>query len=394
MGFTLRHIKNHMLARYAFVYNRKNKTLKRDETALVQLRITIDRKAKYYSTGIYVPRHTWRGGDRNWIVGIPEANDYNSFLESILQRLRSAEIKAKMEDRAISHDEVSLIIRNKKPDVSFVVFIRREVAARKDLTAGSKKRTLSIINKLEALGIKLLSDLTVENIKKADNILRERGEKDSTIDGFHGQVSAYIKRAIAVDLMKFEDNPYLKFERKKARLTDRKYLTAEELKRIEAKDITIKRLAEVRDVFVFCCYTGLSFSDVEKLRPQDIIEENGKRFIQTFRKKTEEKSTIYLLKKAAILIEKYKDDRPGYCFPVNSNQRMNSYLKEIADISGIEKNLTTHVARHTFATTVMLAQGVSLEVTSKALGHASIKTTQVYAKMLSNRIADEMSKLE
>jgi integrase len=195
-------------------------------------------------------------------------------------------------------------------------------------------------------------------------------------------------------LFPIEKNPYLKFKRKRPRYTDRKYLSQEELTQIEQKDFSVPRLQQVKDMFLFSCYTGLAYSDLAELKPENIVEEHGKEFIKTHRIKTDERALVLLLSKAKTLLKKYESCREGFCFPAISNQKMNAYLKEVADLSGVSQNLTFHTARHTFATTVMLSRGVSLEVTQKALGHSDIKTTQIYAKMVDTRIAEEMGKLE
>jgi site-specific recombinase XerD len=217
---------------------------------------------------------------------------------------------------------------------------------------------------------------------------------ESTVDKFHGTICAYINRAIKLDLFPMDKNPYIKFKRKRPKYVDRKYLTADELAKIEAKEFTIARVGFVRDMFLFCCYTGLSYADLQLLKPSNLVNESGTLFIKTFREKTDEKAAIFVFEKARRLLEKYKGKRSGYCFPGISNQRFNSYLKEVADLSGVDKNLTVHMARHTFATTVMLQNGASLEVVQKALGHAKIATTEIYAKMVDSRVAAEMGGIE
>ncbi len=181
--------------------------------------------------------------------------------------------------------------------------------------------------------------------------------------------------------------------------TDRGYLNAEELLKIETKKITVGRLQKVRDIFVFCCYTGLSQADVEALSPADIsIGIDSEKWIIINRKKTDGRSPIPLLPQALDIINKYKDDpetlAKGKLLPVNTNQRMNGYLKEIGDITGITKNLTMHLARHTFATTITLANGVPIETVSKMLGHNSIKTTQIYSKVVDTKISNDMKALK
>ncbi|MGF7028264.1 site-specific integrase [Sphingobacterium sp. HSC-15S19] len=194
------------------------------------------------------------------------------------------------------------------------------------------------------------------------------------------------------------DDPFT-FYKIKAKAKEKEFLTDAELRRIEGKLFKIPRLAHVRDIFVFCCYTGLSYADVKKLKWADIAEGvDGKLWIFTSREKTETSSNIPLLPKALEIIEKYRDYPPcvakDIVLPVLSNQKMNSYLKEIADLCEISKELTFHKSRHTFATSVTLANSVPIETVSKMLGHTDIKTTQHYAKLLDNRVAVDMEKLE
>lgn len=184
-----------------------------------------------------------------------------------------------------------------------------------------------------------------------------------------------------------------------AKAKEKEFLTEHELERIERKLFTVPRLAHVRDIFVFCCYTGLSYADVKKLSDDDIGKGfGGKLWIFTNREKTETASNIPLLPKALEILSRYSDYPPsvskGKLLPVLSNQKMNSYLKEIADLCGITKKLTFHMARHTFATTVTLSNDVPIETVSKMLGHTDIKTTQHYAKLLDTRIGRDMGRLE
>lgn len=162
---------------------------------------------------------------------------------------------------------------------------------------------------------------------------------------------------------------------------NRGFLTDEEILRIANKDFGIGRLELVRDVFVFSCFTGLAYIDVYNLTPENIVTLNGKQWIMTKRQKTSVETNVLLLDIPKSIIAKYsgKTYRDGKLFPMLTNQKLNSYLKEIADICGIKKNLTFHLARHTFAT-MSLSKGVPIESVSKMLGHTNIKTTQIYAR--------------
>ena len=175
------------------------------------------------------------------------------------------------------------------------------------------------------------------------------------------------------------------------------FLTTEELDVLIHKKMLVERLELVKDVYVFCCFTGLAFIDVKNLSYSDIQEKNHQLWIHKKRQKTKNWCDIPILPPARHLMEKYKDhpkcQLSDLVFPVLSNQKMNSYLKEIADICGINKNLTTHTARHTFATTVTLTNQISIEVVAKMLGHSSINMTKKYARVVDELISKDMQKV-
>jgi site-specific recombinase XerD len=193
-------------------------------------------------------------------------------------------------------------------------------------------------------------------------------------------------------------NPFINYK-STAKAKERTYLTQPELDSIANKKLSIERLQQVRDIFVFCCYTGLSYADVKKLKRSEIaIGMDGERWIFTSRQKTDTSSRIPILPVALEILDKYQDhpqcENKGLLLPVLSNQKMNAYLKEIADLSDIVKHLTFHLARHTFATTVTLSNNVPIETVSKMLGHTNIKTTQHYAKVLDLKVSHDMALLK
>ena len=168
-------------------------------------------------------------------------------------------------------------------------------------------------------------------------------------------------------------------------------MTDEEILKIANKDLGIQRLELVRDLFVFSCFTGLAYIDVANLTSENIVTLDDKQWIMTKRQKMSVATNVLLLDIPKNIIEKYSDKtyRDGKLFPMLTNQRTNSYLKEIADICGIKKDLTFHMARHTFAT-MSLSKGVSMESVSKMLGHTNIKTTQIYARITNKKIEHDM----
>jgi site-specific recombinase XerD len=192
-------------------------------------------------------------------------------------------------------------------------------------------------------------------------------------------------------------NPFVGFKMIKKDVV-REILTLEEMQTMSAKVFVSERVNQVRDIFLLCCYTGLAYADVKKLKRSEIVKGiDGERWIFTSRQKTETPSRIPILAPALELIDKYSDHpdciSKNILLPVLSNQKMNAYLKEIADVCGIEKELTFHIARHTFATTITLSNGVPIETVSKMLGHKSLRTTQIYAKVLDLKVSEDMQRL-
>ena len=179
----------------------------------------------------------------------------------------------------------------------------------------------------------------------------------------------------------------------------REFLTEQEIQSLMEKEFVSERLELVRDIFVFSCFTGLAYIDVKQLTPDNIVLGiDGDKWINKNRQKTDTNSKIPLLPTAQYIMDKYSDypvnKNKGTILPILSNQKMNSYLKEIATVCGINKELTFHIARHTFATTVTLSNGVPIETVSKMLGHTNLKTTQHYAKILDKKISEDMQILK
>lgn len=205
-----------------------------------------------------------------------------------------------------------------------------------------------------------------------------------------------IRMAISNDWL--QRDPFINFKCTYKEI-NRGYLTPEEMETLSQKQFSINRLSVVRDIFLFSCYTGLAYSDVAALTNDDITTGiDGEKWIIIYRHKTGGRSPIPLLPQALAIINKYKDcpecDNSGKLLPVKSNQKMNAYLKEIADLCEINKEFSTHLARHTFATTITLANGVPIETVSKMIGHNSIRTTQIYSKVVDSKISHDMLKLK
>ena len=202
---------------------------------------------------------------------------------------------------------------------------------------------------------------------------------------------------LAIKLEWMAKNPFSQFQLKYNKY-DMQYLTERELHQIETTEFTNDRLQKIKDCFVFSYYTGLSYVDVKELKTYNIVKGiDNNNWIYTKREKTDEQVKIPILPKAWTILEKYRviqeKDFTTNLLPISSNQKTNTYLKEIAKACGIHKNLTFHVARHTFATTVMLSNGVPIETVSKLLGHTKLSTTQIYARVVETKISEDINDL-
>ena len=247
-----------------------------------------------------------------------------------------------------------------------------------------------------------LSELNYKFIQDFEIFLRKHQpadhQKPLTNNGIMKHLERFRKMVnLAFRLDWIHRDPFEKFQLKFNRV-EKEFLTTHELAALESKEIRLPRLSMVRDIFVFCCYTGLAFVDVTNLKPANICKgEDGGLWIKTYRQKTTIPVNVPILKQAQRIMDKYQNNiratANGTIFPVLSNQKMNSYLKELAEICEITKVLTFHIARHTFATTVTLLNGVPMETVSKLLGHTTMRSTQVYAKVIEKKVSADMALL-
>lgn len=210
---------------------------------------------------------------------------------------------------------------------------------------------------------------------------------------------ANLKKIVRIGLANgwISKNPYLSYKLKTEDV-EVDYLDESELKMMMKRRFTIKRIDQVKDIYLFCCFTGMAYSDVKSFESKDIILIDGQPWIKKRRQKTKNWFHVPLLEPALRILKKYENDpeciKKGVLLPVLSNQKMNGYLTEIADLLGIDKHLSTHTARHTFATTVTLLNQVSMEVVSKMLGHSSVNMTKRYARVVDDLIKKDMQKVK
>ncbi|MFL1010922.1 site-specific integrase [Flavisericum labens] len=249
----------------------------------------------------------------------------------------------------------------------------------------------------------LLSELDYSFIISFENFLRSYTPNSGQSKIGNNTAMKHIKRlrrmiTLAYQMEWIDRDPFVNYKIKIEK-KEREFLTDDELQNIENLSSKIERLIVVKDLFIFSCYTGISYSDIIRLTTVNIVKGiDGLSWISAKRIKTGTPFKIPLLPKASNLIDKYKNDFRTFdndnLLPKLSNQKLNSYLKEIADLCGIKKNLTFHMARHTFATTVTLTNGVPIETVSKLLGHTKLATTQIYARVVEKKVSQDMEKLK
>jgi integrase len=217
------------------------------------------------------------------------------------------------------------------------------------------------------------------------------GIRNNSVVKYFKNIKTIFNYGIKMDLI--DKNPFNKYDGKIV-TTEAVFLTSEELLRIENIVFPFERLEKVKDIFLFSCYTGYAPIDACKLTKENIIKDaENVLWIKTNRQKTKTKANVPLLPAVLNIINKYNEKETGL-IPKISNQKMNAYLKEIADLVGINKNLTWYVARHTFATTVTLGNGIKIENVSAMLGHTTIRQTQHYAKVLDLNVSNDMKKIK
>ena len=240
---------------------------------------------------------------------------------------------------------------------------------------------------MQAFGkIRYFSDLTKQNIIEYDEWLHKKNYVQTTIHSYHKFLKTYVHDAMRRDLLK--DDPYTSVKIDRGKSAERKYLTEQELNNIRQCVISDKSLSKVRDVFVFQCFTGLAYADLAKFDFTKVEERDGRYILHSVRQKSGEDYYLVLLSPAVEILKKY-----DFELPVITNQQYNLRLKIVASLANIDRNLTSHMARHTFAV-YCLNHNIKIETLAKMMGHTDIKTTQLYAKIVNKTVESAFDSLE
>lgn len=381
-------------------YLKKDK-IKKSGLVPIHARITVDGKLTQFNTKLEIAENAWNSGK---VVGKSfEVNRINSVLNEIRAGIHTCYHTLQQRDGYVTAERVknaflgkeekekTIIAFFEQHNEQFLLRVNNDLTSRKTYTRYelTKNRLIDFMKakyKVSDMPIREMNTALIDNFYLY--IRDSYGCTHNTTMKFIQRFRTIVNFAKSTGLITAD--PFasykLKFEH-----TDRGYLDQEEIDKIYAKQFASKRLEQVRDMFIFGCYTGLSYIDICELKAEDIRTMfDGNLWIVTKRHKTQITSTIRLLDIPKALLKKYEGKLPdGKLLPVISNQKMNDYLKEISEVCGINKKITFHLARHSFAT-LSLGYGVPIETVSKMLGHTNIKTTQIYARITDRKLSEDM----
>lgn len=371
-------------------------------------RITYNKTRKQFSTGTYIKPEYWDKEKQKVLDEAENSKTINSQISLIKQKLGQAFLMLQIQEVSFDIEDIYKIYsgENVKKEMGVIAVYEehntyykkligkdiKEVSWQKfENTKGHLKNFIQW--KFKKREVKL-SSLKYQFVKDFEYYLKtEEDMQQSTINKTLQRFKKMINFAVAHEYL--DRNPFLLHKPKPVK-KEVVYLSKDELSRLQKKELSNKRLEEVRDCFVFCCYTGLAFKEMSALKKNHIVKgRDGKNWIRVKRQKTGKTISVPLLPRAQEILNKYSDQLTDKkVLPTKTNAHFNAYLKEIADLCELKINLTHHIARKTFATTVLLLNDVPMEVVSKLLGHSRIGITQAhYGQILEEKVQSEMEKL-
>ena len=391
------------------LYAKRAKTTT-DGLVPIYIRVTVDGERIEFSTKRYTHPDKWSVEGNRMKGTSVESKSTNSYLDALKAKVYDYQQQLIREDEPVNAENMrnKILGIDKRSHMLIGIFQQHndEIKALigKDYAAATHVRyETSLKHTADFLKWKYkVSDI---DIRKIDHefITSYEFYLKSVCNCCQNTTSKYIKnfgKIIRICLANgwLQKNPFINYKSKMVEV-ERAFLSMEEIETMLNKVFVSDRLNQVKDIFLFSCFTGLAYADVKKLSRKNIaIGVDGDRWIYINRTKTDTRSNIPILPIASFLLEKYENHpqvvNQEKLLPILSNQKTNSYLKEIADACGINKELTFHIARHTFATTVTLSNGVPIESVSKMLGHKNLKTTQHYAKILDLKVSNDMQILK
>lgn len=390
----------------ALFYVMRTRVSKKGEVPIL-LRVTMSGTRSVCSTSLKVDPNLWNAIAGKSMGRDRKSNELNQHLDTIQAKIMQIHRQLEMDGKEFNAQTVTDIYQGKNEKAQIMLL---------DIFREHNERCHKLMGKSMAPGtverydtsLRLTQQFIRQNYGKEDIPVSEVNHKFITDYEFffktvrncaHNTTTKYLKNfkkiiRIALANEYITKDPFVNI-RFSLDEVDKDFLTDEEVLCIYKKELPIERLAQVRDFFIFACYTGLAFSDLKGLCKEHLVQDNeGRMWIRKKRQKTKNMCNIPLLDIPLQIIERYKDHpqcaTSERVLPVLSNTKMNAYIKEIVDICGINKQVSTHTARHTFATSIGLANGVSIENVAKMLGHSDTKMTRHYARVLDKSIMNDM----
>jgi integrase len=395
------------------IYIKKDK-VKRNGSYPIYIKVIYNRKSFTISTGKSIPEDRWRETDnlrrllrqdkervlKEYIdLYVLKIEKIHNQLERFNDVISIQEFKLKVLGKEIEEVKPNLLKIIDEHNLHFAKLVEIGERSKASLQKYARVKDLIRLFNLKTFGheniqIDKINSTYIYNLesylKFESEFKGKLGIKNNSVVKYFKNLKTICNYAIKMELI--DKNPFNAYSGK-IKVIEATYLTEEELERIESKVFKIDRLERVKDIFLFSCYTGYAPVDALKLTRKNIIQDADKNlWIKTNRQKTGTKANVPILPQVLKIINKYQFESETL-LPKISNQKMNAYLKEIAEIIGVDKNLTWYVARHTFATTVTLGNGIKIENVSSMLGHTTIKQTQHYAKVLDASVSQDMQKL-
>ena len=379
--------------RYRLVYNRQN-TLNRQGTALVQVEAYLNQRKIYLKTNVYLKPDCW-DRKRAQIINHPQAEELNTMLYEYILYLQSIELSFWKRGIPATLSLLKDAVKKKSAvNISFSSFAKSAIdnSDKRQSTKDNLHTTLTVLHEFRS-GLDF-KDLTYTFLRDFEQYLREKGNAVNTIAKHMRQLRTLINEAINQGYMHADAYPFRKYKIKQEK-GKHEFLTPDELKKLETVEVEDKPMRQVLDAFLFCCYTGLRYSDFCQLTPDNFIRINGKRWLyfKSIKTGVEIRLPLHLLfeGKALAILDRNPDIEDFAALPCNSE--VNKLLRKLIEAAKIKKHVTYHVSRHTCAT-LLVHQRVPITTVQKLLGHTSVKTTQIYSEILSSTIVRDLKNIQ
>lgn len=365
-----------------FVFDRKN-VASSTKKGLLQIEVTFQRRRKWIGTGVHLLKHQW--DMQRHVVRHNDSVTLNRHLDSMYTDVSNA-VSELIKERRFSFNELNALLAGSNDFITLAEFIEEEIG-KSEKSNSRNASCITVLRKIESSGLfRGFDTVTKANVERFVDYLKASGVKESSMKIYCGIFSMFLNNAIEQGYI--SENPMERIKIKKGESAERNFLTENELELFENVETDNANEAMAKDMFLFQCYTGMSFVDINGKNLKRIItDRNGKFVIVDKRKKTNVSYYVVVTQKALDIMQRNR-------FRLHLQyQTYGRNVKHLAEKAGIDKRITSHCGRHTFAV-IALNRGVSIEVLAKILGHSDIKTTQIYAKIVNKSVEDGFDKLE